>query len=513
MFPCTRRVFLTCVGACALCAGSVTAAPPSYNAVNISTWSAQQLQALPFFKHFRPATLPIPGAPTDFYFVSRTSSGFLAGSTWNVFTGPDQRGVLMTPTGANIIDSFGDFHWWRTTPPASATYRIANANDVNWAGTVVGWANLPGTSQTSQQGPDTPAITYTVAEGKTRLFPGTPSASANCINNRGEIAGVSWGGTDTSPGAFRRATDGTLTQLGYMPPGYSVTPQWINAEGVIIGKSVPGGFVSPSDSTIVPLARLFGMPLATTFDLNDAGWVVGTSESWDHTEQYATIWEPDGAGNWTPRDLTDVLNTSGILLDRAVAINNAGQIIAVGHTDTATPVYSAYLLQPVGSASTTCVPDIGLHPSPVSACGTAATFSVQVVNPTGATTYQWRKDGADIDPGSNPSAATATLTIPSVSDTFAGEYDCAVTNACGSTVSNAVALTATCTPTCDPIDFNNDGLFPDTADIDDFLSVFSGGPCSTGTCNDVDFNNDGLFPDTADIDSLLSVFSGGECIL
>ncbi|MFO0832935.1 MAG: hypothetical protein U0637_13980 [Phycisphaerales bacterium] len=64
---------------------------------------------------------------------------------------------------------------------------------------------------------------------------------------------------------------------------------------------------------------------------------------------------------------------------------------------------------------------------------------------------------------------------------------------------------------CDSIDYNGDGLFPDTADIDDFLSVFSGGPCSTGTCGDIDFNNDGLFPDTLDIDSLLSVFSGGPC--
>ncbi len=67
-------------------------------------------------------------------------------------------------------------------------------------------------------------------------------------------------------------------------------------------------------------------------------------------------------------------------------------------------------------------------------------------------------------------------------------------------------------PTCDPIDFNADGLFPDTSDIDDFLSVFSGGQCSTGTCGDIDFNNDGLFPDTLDIDALLSVFSGGPCL-
>ncbi len=65
--------------------------------------------------------------------------------------------------------------------------------------------------------------------------------------------------------------------------------------------------------------------------------------------------------------------------------------------------------------------------------------------------------------------------------------------------------------TCDAIDFNADGLFPDTLDLDDFFSVFSGGGCSTGACGDVDFNNDGLFPDTADIDAMLSVFSGGPC--
>ncbi|HEX2838414.1 MAG TPA: hypothetical protein VHN77_09835 [Phycisphaerales bacterium] len=75
------------------------------------------------------------------------------------------------------------------------------------------------------------------------------------------------------------------------------------------------------------------------------------------------------------------------------------------------------------------------------------------------------------------------------------------------------ALTLTSGPICDSIDFNNDGLFPDTLDIDDFLSVFSGGPCTNSpNCGDIDFNNDGLFPDTLDIDALLSVFSGGSCI-
>ncbi len=67
---------------------------------------------------------------------------------------------------------------------------------------------------------------------------------------------------------------------------------------------------------------------------------------------------------------------------------------------------------------------------------------------------------------------------------------------------------------CDTIDFNNDGLFPDTSDIDDFLSVFSGGACSNDpNCSDIDYNNDGLFPDTLDIDAMLSVFSGGACLV
>ncbi len=65
---------------------------------------------------------------------------------------------------------------------------------------------------------------------------------------------------------------------------------------------------------------------------------------------------------------------------------------------------------------------------------------------------------------------------------------------------------------CDPIDFNNDSLFPDDMDLVDFLSVLAGGPCSNAPfCNDIDFNNDGLFPSDADVVSFLSVRAGGGC--
>ncbi len=67
-------------------------------------------------------------------------------------------------------------------------------------------------------------------------------------------------------------------------------------------------------------------------------------------------------------------------------------------------------------------------------------------------------------------------------------------------------------PECDSIDFNGDGLFPDTQDITDFINVFGGAPCPTGTCGDIDFNNDGLFPDTLDISAFISIFGGGPCL-
>jgi hypothetical protein len=78
---------------------------------------------------------------------------------------------------------------------------------------------------------------------------------------------------------------------------------------------------------------------------------------------------------------------------------------------------------------------------------------------------------------------------------------------------NSVRLTVTDT-TCDQIDFNRDGLFPDDSDLVDFLSVLAGGSCSTDPtpgCADIDFNNDGLFPDDADLVDFLTVLAGGPC--
>jgi hypothetical protein len=44
------------------------------------------------------------------------------------------------------------------------------------------------------------------------------------------------------------------------------------------------------------------------------------------------------------------------------------------------------------------------------------------------------------------------------------------------------------------------------------VSVFGGGGCSNDpNCNDIDFNNDSVSPDIADLTLFLEVYGGGSC--
>ncbi len=82
-------------------------------------------------------------------------------------------------------------------------------------------------------------------------------------------------------------------------------------------------------------------------------------------------------------------------------------------------------------------------PQNQTACiGQSETFSVVAagVAATGPFTYQWRFNAAPINATTNPSAATATLELSTVSAAHAGSYDCIVSNSCGSVTSNAAIL-------------------------------------------------------------------------
>jgi hypothetical protein len=86
-------------------------------------------------------------------------------------------------------------------------------------------------------------------------------------------------------------------------------------------------------------------------------------------------------------------------------------------------------------------PTITTQPASATVCSNVpATFSV-VPSGTGPFTYQWRFWGEAINTTTNPSAATATLTLTNLSGADEGPYDCVVSTPCGSVTSNAADLT------------------------------------------------------------------------
>jgi hypothetical protein len=87
-------------------------------------------------------------------------------------------------------------------------------------------------------------------------------------------------------------------------------------------------------------------------------------------------------------------------------------------------------------------PTITQQPAAQTVCpGATATFTV-AASGTGTLTYQWQKNGANMnDVGHYSGALTATLTVSNVDTGDAANYRCVVSNAGGSTNSSQAALT------------------------------------------------------------------------
>jgi hypothetical protein len=132
-----------------------------------------------------------------------------------------------------------------------------------------------------------------------------------------------------------------------------------------------------------------------------------------------------------------------------VALNSSAQAtyttssLAVGNRSV-TAVYlgssnyngstSAELSQTVNAACV--VPSITTHPADVTVTvGGAATFSVSAGG-TGTLSYQWRKDGNNIQ-----GATSASYDVTGITSDNAGNYSAVVTNSCGTVTSSAATLT------------------------------------------------------------------------
>jgi hypothetical protein len=150
-----------------------------------------------------------------------------------------------------------------------------------------------------------------------------------------------------------------------------------------------------------------------------------------------TFTPPAPTFSWTPAALV-ASPTAASTLTTALTGNTTYTVVA----SNSGCMVSATALVTVSSGVA-----IATQPSAVSKCvGQSATIALVA---TGAgISYQWRKGGVNIPVGTNASAITASLVIPTTVAGDAGSYDCVVSSTCGSPVtSSAVALTVNGLPT------------------------------------------------------------------
>jgi Immunoglobulin domain len=128
------------------------------------------------------------------------------------------------------------------------------------------------------------------------------------------------------------------------------------------------------------------------------------------------------------------------------------------------------------------VPRIATQPNAVTTVCLDDELELAVVlsNPLNKT-YRWQRNGVDLVDGRGIGGSqTSRLTIRDVYPEDAGTYQCVVQSVCAGTVSFVATVNidpAICTSRCDDVDFNNNGVFPEDADILDFFTVLAGGSC------------------------------------
>ncbi|MBS0662604.1 MAG: immunoglobulin domain-containing protein [Verrucomicrobia bacterium] len=127
-----------------------------------------------------------------------------------------------------------------------------------------------------------------------------------------------------------------------------------------------------------------------------------------------------------------------------VTVNVLAAQIVDKATGTAHPAANTTFSFTTAASSAPVAPSILTQPTPVSAIvGDNVTFTVAPAG-TAPFSYAWRKNGAPIS--GNSSAFTATLSLPGVTLSDQGGYDCVVTNVAGNIISNSAALTVTALP-------------------------------------------------------------------
>ena len=202
----------------------------------------------------------------------------------------------------------------------------SSANGINNSGQVVG------ESSTASSGPR--AFLYDKDQNNGQMqdlgsLEGTDRSTASDINNFGQVVGHSTISNNTHH-AFLYS-NGQMQGLGTLGGTHSVA-LGINNSGQVAGwasttSSGPRAFLKEDGQPMQSLGTLGG-DRSSARDINDSGQVVGystTSSGSDHAFLYS---------NGQMTDLNTLIPAnSGWTLERATAINSAGQIAAIGYKD------------------------------------------------------------------------------------------------------------------------------------------------------------------------------------
>ncbi|MFZ4576712.1 MAG: immunoglobulin domain-containing protein, partial [Phycisphaerales bacterium] len=166
-----------------------------------------------------------------------------------------------------------------------------------------------------------------------------------------------------------------------------------------------------------------------------------------------------------------------------------GSFLKLGDAAPSTP---AAFIARVASGGTS--PVITAQPVNRTVCPGPVSFVVTATG-TPAPTYRWRRNGVPMNIATNPSAATSTLAFSNAGESDNGNYDCVVTNACGSVTSQVGRLTV-----C-RADYDCSG----GVDSDDVIEFFGDWDVSNSSA---DFNGDGGV-DADDVIGFFARWDGG----
>lgn len=203
-------------------------------------------------------------------------------------------------------------------------------------------------------------------------------------------------------------------------------------------------------------AHVDGMFSSFALATNDDGGVVVGVHS-DSGSSRAMIWtESGGMASFRSYLASAGVNVDGWVFLAATAVSGDGSVV-VGDA----------IRNGVGTGfaarglPTLCRPHVSQPQSQYVCSSGAVTLSAAAVGP-GVFSYQWHKNGVPLSNAANPSATSKMLTIASATQADAGQYVCAVTNACTTAYSD-VGVVSVIDCSC-PADFNRDG-FVDDADF------------------------------------------------